>query len=466
MVCQDSQRGHRNLSMAWIDVKKAYDSVDHRWLEEMFSLHRFPRWIGDVVTRLTAKWNTKIAVRTVKGMETSERIRFSKGLPQGDALCPRLFTMSINPLAWKLRASEGYRLSRPISQKVTDLLYIDDLKIYAASQGKLQVVMRDARMTMEDIGLAWNERKCAVAHVKRGKLETSDGLIIREEDVIESLKEGSQYKFLGVLESVNHEDNRVLQNAEKVYMDRLSVIWSSPLSDYNKVLATNQFALPALTYFMWTQVWTIADLQRLDRVTRKVMVVNGAKHPLSSTDILHLPRKLGGRGLKSIEREYKTIKIKAAMSLYSNNDPTMHLVRQFEEKAARTGSRSLIKDAESYAKQLGLRLELQYPQPVGVTETGNVIDRKKFSGWIKKVNQSRGCAEIESEGWQGKLIAERWRDEDVDEECFAWLSDWKTAPIKTVVGLQELYQQLLPTKLYASRKTKLHKFANKGALQL
>ena len=40
----------------------------------------------------------------------------------------------------------------------------------------------------------------------------------------------------------------------------------------------------------------------------------------------------------------------------------------------------------------------------------------------------------------------------MDEECFAWLSDWKTAPIKTVPGLQELYQQLLPSKLYASRK--------------
>ena len=79
------------------------------------------------------------------------------------------------------------------------------------------------------------------------------------------------------------------------------------------------------------------------------MVVNGAKHPLSFTELLYLPRKLGGWGLKSIEREYKTIKIKAAMILYSNNDPTIHLVRQFEEKAACTGRRSLIKDAESYA---------------------------------------------------------------------------------------------------------------------
>ena len=135
-----------------------------------------------------------------------------------------------------------------------------------------------------------------MAHVKRGKLETSKESAIREEDVIESLKEESQYKLLGVLEKVNQEDNLVLQKAEKVYVDRLSVI----RIDYqrygpyqNKVLATNQ------------SVWTIVDLQRLDRETRKVMVVNGAKHPLRSTDVLYLPRMLGGRGLKAIKREYK-----------------------------------------------------------------------------------------------------------------------------------------------------------------
>ena len=100
-------------------------------------------------------------------------------------------------LAWNLRASEGYILSRAISHKVTDLLYIDDLRILAASQGMLQVVMSDARMAMEDIRLAWDERKCAVAHVKRGKLETSNESTIREEDLIGSPKEGSQYGSTG-----------------------------------------------------------------------------------------------------------------------------------------------------------------------------------------------------------------------------------------------------------------------------
>ena len=43
MVTQDCHHGKRNLSMAWVDVTKAYDSVDHDWLCEMMEVHRFPR---------------------------------------------------------------------------------------------------------------------------------------------------------------------------------------------------------------------------------------------------------------------------------------------------------------------------------------------------------------------------------------------------------------------------------------
>ena len=35
------------------------------------------------------------------------------------------------------------------------------------------------------------------------------------------------------------QDGLVLEQAEKEYLKRLSVVWSSPLSDYYKVLATN-----------------------------------------------------------------------------------------------------------------------------------------------------------------------------------------------------------------------------------
>ena len=41
-----------------------------------------------------------------------------------------------------------------------------------------------------------------------------------------------------------------------------------------------------------------------DREVRKVIVQSGGKHPLGSTELMSIPRKLGGRGLKSLEEEY------------------------------------------------------------------------------------------------------------------------------------------------------------------
>ena len=46
-------RRKRILRMARIDVKKAYDSVDHGWLEEMTILRRFPVWLSRTVEKLS-----------------------------------------------------------------------------------------------------------------------------------------------------------------------------------------------------------------------------------------------------------------------------------------------------------------------------------------------------------------------------------------------------------------------------
>ena len=121
-----------------------------------------------------------------------------KGLPQGDALCPRLLTLCLNPVAWRLRATEGYRLSKPIGVKVTDLLYIDDLKVFAASESKLNRVLKETRGAIQDIGLHWNQKNCSVVHVKRGALVFDEsGMKMDETTNIKSLWEGKHYKFLG-----------------------------------------------------------------------------------------------------------------------------------------------------------------------------------------------------------------------------------------------------------------------------
>ena len=88
---------------------------------------------------------------------------------------------------------------------------------------------------------------------------------------------------------------------------------------------------------MGTQHWPLAELREIDRETRKLVSENGGKHPLSSTAVFYLPRVAGGRGMKSVEQEYKMIKTKAAIKLYMNPDPMMRTVRGFEERAAERG---------------------------------------------------------------------------------------------------------------------------------
>ena len=125
-----------------------------------------------------------------------------------------------------------------------------------------------------------------------------------------------------------------------------------------------------------TQKWPIADLQQLDRETRKIMLENGGKHPLGSKALLYLPRKVGGRGLKSVENEYKPTKIKTAVNLYQNQDLTMKVVREFEERATETGHHSLIKDAVKYAKELDLDLKLSELNPTCRIADGNEVSGK------------------------------------------------------------------------------------------
>ena len=88
--------------------------------------------------------------------------------------------------------------------------------------------------------------------MKRRCVKPIENMEIGELKSIKSLGEESTYKFPGVLENYKQEDKLVLENASKEYLRRLAIIWSSPLSDHSKVVATNQYALPVLSYLMRT----------------------------------------------------------------------------------------------------------------------------------------------------------------------------------------------------------------------
>ena len=82
--------------------------------------------------------------------------------------------------------------------------------------------------------------------------------------VIDSLKGDATYRFLGAPERLLQEEKLALQRTSETYLQRLLVIWSSPLSGADRVQASNQLAMPVLSYFS-----DVVLTQASDRLARR-----------------------------------------------------------------------------------------------------------------------------------------------------------------------------------------------------
>ena len=231
--------------------------------------------------------------------------------------------MCLNPISWSLRNNQGYTLTKVPQHKLTQLLYVDDLKTYHKTPTKAMVETRRMESPFNDIGLEWGLDKCATITVSKGKIVSAENLILNDNASINVLQDKDPYKFLGKLENFAQLDDEVFDEVSKEYLKRLNVIWSSNISIPRKIKATNTFALPVIQNHMWTAEWRLNDLRQLDRETRKVIQEYGGMHSSGSTKLLYLPTYQRGQGLTQIETIYKITKIKVSNYLMRSEDPRL-----------------------------------------------------------------------------------------------------------------------------------------------
>ena len=72
----------------------------------------------------------------------------------GYSFCVKLSTMCLNPIAWYIRSTEGYSISKDKNRNVTHNLFVDDLKTYHKSQSKATLITNTVKGMFEDILLS------------------------------------------------------------------------------------------------------------------------------------------------------------------------------------------------------------------------------------------------------------------------------------------------------------------------
>ena len=105
------------------------------------------------------------------------------------------------------------------------------------------------------------------------------------------------------------------------------------MSDFNKVIAHNSFAVPIITPTIEKIEWTIDEIRQIDINTRKLLTMTRSFHPNSDVDRIYMSRAKGGRGLRSIRTLYESriISLRQHLLRNANRNDILGYVRECEQ---------------------------------------------------------------------------------------------------------------------------------------
>ena len=74
------------------------------------------------------------------------------------------------PLNILRKSAAGYKLSKS-QEKINHLMYMDDIKLFAKNEKKLETLLQTVRIYHQDIGMEFGIDKCAMLVLKTGKYD-------------------------------------------------------------------------------------------------------------------------------------------------------------------------------------------------------------------------------------------------------------------------------------------------------
>ncbi|CAK1577993.1 unnamed protein product [Parnassius mnemosyne] len=276
------KRNRQNLSAAWIDYKKAFDSVPHTWLKRVLELYKVNCTVRDFLGQCMGQWSTMLCQLGERMTAAENHIRIRRDIFQGHCLSPVWFCLSLNPLSTLLEGSGREFQLRKGGTKVTHLFYMDDLKLFASSRSHLMELLNITCDFSNSIRMELGTDKCPVLHVERGRVANSECIDLSMPINIRTLSENETYRYLGMSQNIGVDETGMKQSVYDVFYARLTKVLNSLLSGVNKTHAYNGWIMPVLMYTFGILMWTQTELNALDRKVRTIMTSHRMHHPRSS----------------------------------------------------------------------------------------------------------------------------------------------------------------------------------------
>ena len=191
MVQKCLSRKGRKLYVAFVDFRKAFDTVNHQLLLEVIHNEGVD---GRFFNALKSMYSSLISCVRI-GSEFSELFECPLGVRQGCVLSPTLFSMFINILAKQVTADgvHGVQLL-PTMLELFILLFADDVALIAETPGGLQVQLDILKRCCDELNLTVNRSKTKIMVFRKGGFLSKRERWLYEGEVIEVV---NRYCYLG-----------------------------------------------------------------------------------------------------------------------------------------------------------------------------------------------------------------------------------------------------------------------------
>ena len=110
-----------------------------------------------------------------------------------------IIIIMINPLSYLLSIKSygfGIHSDNQEMQRLNHLLYMDYIKIYAATNNQLQGLLLLNQTFSRDIKMVFGIGKCKTLCIAKGKLEMRN-FTTEDDDTMEAMNEDDVYRYLG-----------------------------------------------------------------------------------------------------------------------------------------------------------------------------------------------------------------------------------------------------------------------------
>ena len=121
--------------------------------------------------------------------------------------------------------------------------------------------------------------KCATLTIHKGKATHTEGLTLSNKNTIKWHSLEESYLYLGVQQALDVKHCQVKKQISVECTNRVHKILKSKLNGGNTIQAINNWVVPVIRYTAGIVDWTIAELEDLDRKTRKLMTAHHTLHP-------------------------------------------------------------------------------------------------------------------------------------------------------------------------------------------